>query len=811
MSDSTRSGRQRAHELRARIGTLERAETERKQAEEELRESRRALSTLMSNLPGMAYRCRNDRDWTMEFVSEGCRALTGYEAGDLIGNRQLSYNEVIHPDDREQVWKGVQAALEQQRPFQLVYRIQTCAGQEKWVWEQGRGVFSPDGALLALEGFITDITDRTRAEQALRESSTLLRTIINATKEAMITIGEDGLITLFNAAAEEMFARSRDEMMGQPLGCLMPEEYRERHAGYVRSYFETRNPHGAIGRVIELPGLRSDGTVFPMAISLSAGRYGDKQFVIAVARDITEHKRAEEALRKSEANYRAIFDTANDGIFVHDAKTGAILDANRRVYQMYGYTPQEARNLTVGQLSANDPPYTQREAMERIRAAADGEPQLFEWLSRAKSGRLFWVEVNLKRAVIGGEERLLAIVRDISERKQADEERRNLEAQIQHAQKLESLGVMAGGLAHDFNNLLVSVLGYAGLAEMELPADSPARENIQRIGKAAQRAADLTRQMLAYSGKGRFVVEPVSLSNVVAEMTDLMSASISKNAILRYRFADDLPVIEADATQLRQVVMNLITNAADAIGDEAGVITVATGVTDADADYLAEAYLGDSVPPGPYAYIEVLDTGCGMDEETKAKVFDPFFSTKFAGRGLGLAAVLGIVRGHRGAIKLDAQPGRGTTFKVLFPCAGHVPAEPTPEQDAARPAEYRGAGTVLVVDDEEMVRAVAKLTLQRSGFSVLTASDGNEALRVYREHGAGIAAVVLDVTMPRPGGEEVLGELRRIRPDVRVILSRGYDEQDATARFADKGLARFLQKPYLPSTLVAKVREALAD
>ena len=399
-------------------------------------------------------------------------------------------------------------------------------------------------------------------------------------------------------------------------------------------------------------------------------------------------------------------------------------------------------------------------------------------------------------------------VLDITERKRAEEERRQLELQIQHAQKLESLGVLAGGIAHDFNNLLVGVLGYAGLAEMELPADSPARESVQKIEKAARRAADLTRQLLAYSGRGRFAVEWVDLPALVEEMAHLLQTSVSKKARLEYDFARDLPPIEGDATQLRQVVMNLITNASDALGDQSGAITLRSGVVHVDRDELAETYLSADLPEGPYVYVEVSDTGCGMDEETLAKIFDPFFTTKFPGRGLGLAAVLGIVRGHRGALKVTSEPGRGSTFRVLLPCGGRpeapVEAEPAPG------GNWRGAGTILVVDDEESVRAVAQLILERSGFAVLTAVDGREALDVFRAHRDEIALVLLDLTMPHLSGEETLQELRRISADVRVILSSGYNEQEVAGRDAGKSPVRFIQKPYSPSALIEKVREALA-
>jgi len=379
-------------------------------------------------------------------------------------------------------------------------------------------------------------------------------------------------------------------------------------------------------------------------------------------------------------------------------------------------------------------------------------------------------------------------------REHFEEERRQLEAQVQQAQKLESLGVLAGGIAHDFNNLLTGVLGNAQLALYDLASSSPARESVEDIEQAARRAADLCRQMLAYSGKGKFVVQPIDLTETVREMGQLLEVSISKKAALRHNLAEGLPAITADATQIRQIVLNLITNASEALGEEGGVVSVATGVMDCDRAYLGCTYLDDDLPEGRYAYLEVADTGCGMDDGTLEKIFEPFFTTKFTGRGLGLAAVLGIVRGHQGAINVYSEPGQGTAFRVLFPALDEPAASES--QNDQDPKDIRGTGTVLLVDDEERVRRVGRRILERMGFTVLTARDGREAISVFQEHADEIACVLLDLTMPNMDGVEAFQQLRRIREDVRVVLASGYNEQDATQHFTGQGLAGFIQKPF---------------
>ena len=305
-------------------------------------------------------------------------------------------------------------------------------------------------------------------------------------------------------------------------------------------------------------------------------------------------------------------------------------------------------------------------------------------------------------------------------------------------------------------------------------------------------------------------MKPLNLSGLVEEMAHLLEVAIPKQVQLAYHFAPELPAIEADPTQVRQVVMNLITNASEAIGDRNGSITVATGVMPVDRDYLSETYLNDDLPEGRYVYLEVSDTGCGLDQETQTKIFDPFFTTKFTGRGLGLASVLGIVRGHRGAIKVYSEFGRGTTFKVLFPCSAEKTREGTaPAVSAPLGAGWRGQGTVLVVDDEEEVRAVTRAMLEEFGFSVLVAGDGREGVELFRQHAREIVAVLLDLTMPGLSGEETLQGFLAIQPGARVILTSGYNELEATRRFAGKGLASFIQKPYQTLALAQKLREVL--
>ena len=393
------------------------------------------------------------------------------------------------------------------------------------------------------------------------------------------------------------------------------------------------------------------------------------------------------------------------------------------------------------------------------------------------------------------------------DRRDSEGARQVLERQMQHAQKLESLGVLAGGIAHDFNNLLTAMLGHMNVAQMKLAPESPAVPHLESLERIIHRAADLTRQMLAYSGKGRFVVRAYDMNHVVQEVTHLLEVSISKKIALRFDLATGLPAVEADAAQIQQVIMNLVTNAADAIGDREGTIRLTTGTLQLDRAYLDQVFQGQGLRPGPYVTIEVGDSGCGMAPEVLDRIFEPFFTTKVAGRGLGLSATMGILKGHRAGMRIYSEPGRGTTFKLLFPTI-----EGKREEEAIQIAvpALVGRATVLLVDDEEMIREAATAVLESLGLTVVTAADGLEALEVVQRTDLKVDVVLMDLTMPHMDGREAFHAIRRIHPHMPVILSSGYNEQESVQAFMGRGLAAFLQKPYTLRALERTVLEVLA-
>lgn len=406
------------------------------------------------------------------------------------------------------------------------------------------------------------------------------------------------------------------------------------------------------------------------------------------------------------------------------------------------------------------------------------------------------------------------MAQEAADRKErAEQERLDMERKLLHAQRLQSLGILAGGIAHDFNNLLTAMLGHMDIALLNLPPTLPPVSNISHAKQAAVRAAELTRQLLAYSGKGNFIKAAVDLSALVEENAHLLKTSLTKSVNLKLDLAKDLPAVLIDPGQGQQVVMNLITNAAEAVGERKGTVTLATGVEFLEEAYLDRSILGEKPARGRFVYLEVSDTGCGMDQQTLERIFDPFFTTKYTGRGLGMSAIQGIVTGHKGAMMVESTVGEGTSVKVLFPAPAAYPAQrpvlSEPACVAHEPVSSSPSGMILVIDDDEVIRDLCKIMLEHLGFTVLTAANGIDGLEAYREYAAEIVCVVLDLTMPTMDGVATFQALRDIDPGVKVLLSSGYGEEEAVGRFVGAGLAGFLQKPYMLQTLHSQLKQLL--
>ena len=824
-------------ELEKRIQELEHAESERKRGDEALKESEERLKAL------------SEASFEAIFLSEKgicldqnqtAERIFGFTRAEAVGRHGTEW---IVPEDREQVNNNMLSNYKKPYEATALRKDGTTFPCEI----QGRRINYQDRSIRITA--LRDITERRRAEKELLKSEERFKRIFENLQDVYYEAGMDGTILEVSPSIDKFSLYNRKDLIGKSLYEIYadPKERDE--------FVELILDKGMVNDY-EIILKDKDGSQRPCSITtlLIRDSQGTPVKLVGSMHDISERKQADEALRESEDRYRTLVGTIPDPVVVYDSE-GRATYVNNAFVRVYGWSREE---LMGGRIDFVPPEETEATQEAWRRTLEDGTV-FFETKRWNKNGDL--LDIQLRTAILHDQEgkHVLSIVihRDvtalkqaetalrkahdelevrvekrtvelakaneelcekIAESKQAEEEKLALERQVRHAQKLESLGVLAGGIAHDFNNILMAILGNADLALDELSPMSPARGSIREIEKAAKRAAELVKQMLAYSGKGRFVVEPIDVGGLIEEISHLLEVSISKKSVLKHNLAENLPTFDGDVTQIRQVIMNLITNASEAIGDKSGVIALSTGAMDCDRAYLDDinevvrASLDEPLPEGVYTYIEVADTGCGMDAQTIEKVFDPFFTTKFTGRGLGMSAVLGIVRGHRGALKIYSEVGKGTTFKILFP-ANELPDNgfAVRRKDQAEGKDWRGSGTVLIADDEETVCTVVKKMLELMGFSVLTVPDGREALKVFREHANEIVCVLLDLTMPHMDGEEAFRVMRRLHPGVTVILCSGYNEHDATQRFAGKGLAGFIQKPYNMAALRKKLMEVLRD
>jgi len=647
----------------------------------------------------------------------------------------------------------------------------------------------------------TELSERERVEEELRQGRNMLAQIINTIPQFVFWKDRDsiylGCNTVFARAAgferpEEIAGKSDYDL---PWLLEESEAYRQDDRTVMDNNI---TKYHIIEQQLQATGERYwvDTTKVPLC-----NEKGEVVGILGVYENITERKAVEESRNKALALIESLLASSPAGILVYEGTTGNCVKANQAMADMVGAAifqllAQSFRDIKVWREAGID--------LVAEQVLADGKTRNLAISVCSTFGKEVQADCLLSRFEFDGQPHLMFIASDVSEKKRLEQEKKLIEAQMLHVQKLESLGVLAGGIAHDFNNILMVVLGNADLALSRLSSQSPVRENLLQIDHAASRAADLARQMLAYSGKGRFVIENLDLGRIVTEMTQMLEVSISKKVTLLYDFAPELPAMSGDATQLRQVILNLVVNASEAIGDDNGVIKIRTRCMECDRAYLSESWIDDRLPEGRYLALDVSDTGCGIEREIIPKIFDPFFTTKFTGRGLGMAAVLGIVRGHKGAIKIYSERGRGTTFTLLFPCLS-VPAD---LQEPFTPKElWHGSGTVLLADDEETVRLLGREMLEELGFDVLTASDGRDAVEVFRRHMEEIVCVLLDLTMPKLDGEQAFRALRLLKQDVKVIMSSGYNEQEVTQKFVGKGLSGFIQKPYRLAEMSRKLQE----
>jgi len=595
-----------------------------------------------------------------------------------------------------------------------------------------------------------------------------------------------GRILQINPSVENILGWSNHEVLGKSLNeYLIPGEL-EKNLSYKKVIMEKGWVHGFETWMKTRSG--SQRCVQWSAILNSE----HKQFYF-IGRDVTDRVRTEEQLRRTFELLPVSFQNLDEN--------GNILYVNQMWLETLGYEREEVIGRWFGDFLPEDNKPLFRDYFPSFRRR--GRASSVEFRMLHKNGEIRHVlyngvcEFNSDGAFV----RTLCAFTDVTSQFQAEEEWKIIEQRINQAQKLESLSHLAGGVAHDFNNLLTGVIGNTDLLLSDLPEDSPYIETLNDIARASRHAAALARQMLTYSGRGMYSLGALNLSTIVTDLDQLIRSLVTPKVQIRYELAPNLPSLQGDKAKLQQAIMNIVENAAEAIGDKDGVITIRSEVLACNMDDLTNTYLADRLPEGDYLVLQVEDNGCGMSDDVRLRMFDPFFSTKFTGRGLGMPAVLGIVRAHKGAIRVESKQGVFARVRMYLPTG--IPKKASASATLVLPAAE--GKTLLLIDDDEIIRRLVTKTLERQGMNVLIAANGADALETFRKHRHEIAAVLLDLSMPRMSGRETLKDLRKIDTIVPIMLTSGYAEEMITADLAGYRPSGFLQKPFWPKDLIEKL------
>ncbi|MCC7479379.1 PAS domain-containing protein [bacterium] len=789
--------------------------TERKLAQEALRASESQLRQISEAILDLV--CTLDSKGRFLYVSPSYRSTMGYDTATLLG--QCAF-DLIHPDDLSLVRRAFLEHLDSRKPGHARFRFMNAYGEYIWVESVANVLLNGNGDLMGAVVSSRDISRQIEAEDALTQSMERFKLLVEST----------GVVAYeFDATSGEIsyVAPQIEQLLGYPASRWYNKQFWRDHVhpadlSYTDALLGSVE-HGDVCISASYRMLNSSGqyvwvkdVFYPQVVE------GELREVRGFLIDINEEKQVEAELLGSRERFRLLVESTGIVAYESNLIEGKVAYVGPQIEQLLGHTLENwyRPSFWLECIHPDDMAEADRQLEEARRS---GVPVQLVYRMLAADGRAVWVRDHyfpvLQDGALVGER---GFIIDISEAKRSEQERLEMEAQIQHAQRMESLGQMAGGIAHDFNNLLTAIGGYAELASRQTE-ESETRQLVEQIISSTRRAADLTRQLLAYAGQGRRIEQSCNLNSIVREMSALLQSVISRKVNLRFELSNSDLIIKGEASQLRQVVMELLSNASDSIGDNPGEIVIRSVLEEIrSAD--SRGHYSDGPPAaGSYVILEVEDSGCGMDAQSIRRIFDPFFTTKFTGRGLGLAAVQGIVRAHGGTVHVESRPGMGTSIRLYLPARlAEAPApsrvEEAPRQTLAAAASrepVQGAGLqlggyVLVVDDEESVRAITKAILKKQGLEVLTACDGLEALDMVRDYGPNISLVLLDVTMPRMTGVEAFRAMREIQPGIKVILSSGYNQSEAYRQFSQEGLCGFIQKPYLRQELLDTINGVIS-
>ncbi len=780
-----------------------------------IRRQQKSLHDIAERLTLLARQSRTviwevDDQGLYTYISPETGSLWGYHPDELVG--RLHFYD-LHPAAGRAAFK--QAAFEvfaQRGSFtDLINAVRAKDGHTVWVSTTGGPVLSAAGSLQGYRGSDRDITARKAVEDSLQRSESRLRAITDSAQEAILMMDPAGRISYWNPAAEQIFGYTSAEALGQKLHALIiPSRYHAAHQAAFPAFQQTG--HGAaMGKTRDLEARRKDGREISVQLSLSAVEIEGRWHAVGLIRDITERKQAEQALGQLLRKQELILSSLADGVHGLDLQ-GRVTFENGAATKLFGQCVDEM----VGQPAHALVHHSHADGSAYPVEQCPIHATLRDGVIRRVSDEVFWrkdgtsfpveyvtAPARDEHGVITG---AVVVFRDITERKQVEAELAQLEARTWQLQKAESLGRMAGAIAHHFNNQLMAVMGNLELALQALPRDTEPSAMLGDALYAAQRAAEVSRLMLTYLGRATDALSPLDVSELCRQSLPLIQGL--HPVTISTDLAAPGPVISANANQLRQVLTNLIINAAESGEASRGAIRLFVKTVSAREIPAAQRFPLDWQPQAQaYVCLGVADAGCGIAKEHVAKIFDPFFTTKFTGRGMGLAATLGLVRAHSGCITVASEPGQGSTFQLFFPALNPSALLPPPPQPAPGVA---AGGTVLLVDDEEPLRKTTKAMLVRLGFTVLTATDGNAAVAVFRQHQAEIRCVLTDLTMPGLDGWATLAALRALRADLPVILSSGYAEANMLADAGAERPQAFLAKPYTLEALQKALDQALS-
>ncbi len=791
-------------------------------------DSQRVISNLIKNLPGMAYRSFNDKDWTMQFISDGCLELTGYGANELLYNSKKSFGDIIHPDDSLYVWEEVQGCLNAGKPFEIIYRIITKEGNIKWVFDKGMGIDTADTDHFFVEGFMSDITERKKAElerealyrigESIHKSGNvedLLRSIHDNIKKVMYA--ENCSISLYDnisgcisfplyvdkfksAPAPRLLRKGKTEYVlrtGNPLlltepvfRSLLEQNLIEEKSMKAKSWLGV--PLFIKSEVIGVLALKhyEEENVFSER---------DKNLLMTISHQASfaiERKFYELEKEKVEQRFRLIWDRCTEGFRLIDSE-GISLMVNDSYCEIFKMSREDVvgKHFSVAYYEQERDHICKRfsESLEAGNIRNRYENEIMLW-----NGRKIWVEASNSLLQAGDQAPMvLSIFREITERKK-------LELSLIQSQKMESTGRLAGGIAHDFNNLLTVIMGSSEMINQRVKSDDTLFRYAARIRIAAQRGSDLAKQLLSFARLDKYSVQPLSVNQILSETLNLVCQTFEKSIEIKRNFQNNLPLINGDHSHLQQVFMNLCINARDAV-NKCGILTIETSVIKISNSIPEKP---KDFPAGEYVCVTISDNGIGMTEEVKQHIFEPFFTTKdnSKGTGLGLSIVYGIVHSHKGFIIVESKVNVGTKFKLFFPVSSEKNIIPKGKNEEKI---VGGSETILLIDDDEMVLETGKELLRSISYNVITASSAVSALEFYKIKQKEISLVIIDLSMPKINGVDLFVCLKRINPLIKALIASGSMDNETYDSIIKQGITGIILKPYHLATLSKAVRQSL--